>query len=87
MEIDAEAAGEVDANERLRPGFAQEAPPAIPLGMDRHGGAVGALLGCQSRAIESLCQTEQNTPKLFLYTQSDSRQTGKLLTVNTSEHT
>ncbi len=37
MEIDAEAAGEVDANERLRPGFAQEAPPAIPLGMDRHG--------------------------------------------------
>ena len=46
MEIDAEAAGEVDADERLRPGFAQEAPPAIPLGMDRHGGAVGALLGC-----------------------------------------
>ena len=34
MEIDAEAAEEVDADERLRPGFAQEAPPAIPLGME-----------------------------------------------------
>ena len=34
MEIDAQAAEEVDADERLRPGFAQEAPPAIPLGME-----------------------------------------------------
>jgi hypothetical protein len=33
MEIDAEAAEEVDADERL-PGFAQEAPPATPLGME-----------------------------------------------------
>ena len=33
-EIDAQAAEEVDADERLRPGFAQEAPPAIPLGME-----------------------------------------------------
>ena len=34
MEIGAKAAAEVDADERLRLGFAQEAPPAIPLGME-----------------------------------------------------
>ena len=34
IEIGAEAAAEVDADERLRPSFAQEAPLAIPLGME-----------------------------------------------------
>jgi hypothetical protein len=34
MEIGAKAAAEVNADERLRPCFAQEAPPAIPLGME-----------------------------------------------------
>ena len=34
MEIGAKAAAEVNADERLRPCFAQEAAPAIPLGME-----------------------------------------------------
>ena len=34
MEIGMKAAAEVNADERLRPAFAQEAPPAIPLGME-----------------------------------------------------
>ena len=64
MEIDAEAAEEVDADERLhlvRPGGATS-------DSSRHGGAVGAFPGCsvvKHSRLSSFARQDNNMSKLF----------------------
>jgi hypothetical protein len=66
MEIDAEAAEEVDADERL--GYIWLRPGGTTSDSSRHGGAVGALLGCsvvKHSRLSSFARQNNNMSKPF----------------------